>query len=143
VLLATALGRRLWARLRINLSRVWGELRQLARQPLKMAQLFGGATLGKLTNIVMLSIALRALDVAIPFGTLGAMYMVANTVASAAPTPGGVGAIEAALTAGLVGLGVPGATAAAAVLLFRLMSFWFPVLPGWLSLRYVERTGIV
>ena len=48
------------------------------------------------------------------------MYMLGNTVGSAVPTPGGVGGIEAALIAVLTGAGVDDATAAAAVLVFRL-----------------------
>ncbi len=43
-----------------------------------------------------------------------------------------------ALTAGLTAAGVPGAAAASAVLLFRLLTFWLPVPFGWAALRYLE-----
>jgi len=73
----------------------------------------------------------------------GALYMIANTVGSAVPTPGGVGGIEAALTAALIGAGVDGATAAAIVLLFRLFTFWLPTIPGYGMLRLSKHQGIV
>ncbi|MCG2801309.1 MAG: flippase-like domain-containing protein [Cellulomonas sp.] len=69
--------------------------------------------------------------------------MVAGSVASAAPTPGGVGAVEAALTAGLVGFGVPTAVALPTVLFYRVVTTWIPVLIGSFQLRALTRTGAV
>ena len=37
---------------------------------------------------------------------MGAVFLGASAVAAAAPTPGGLGAIEAALVAGLTGVGM-------------------------------------
>ena len=36
---------------------------------------------------------------------MGAVYLIAAFIAAASPTPGGLGAIEAALIAGLTGIG--------------------------------------
>jgi uncharacterized protein (TIRG00374 family) len=85
----------------------------------------------------------QAFGVDMAFAKAGALYLVASTVGSAVPTPGGVGGIEAALTAMLLSFGVENATAAAIVLLFRFMTFWLPTLPGWFFLQYVERRQIV
>jgi uncharacterized protein (TIRG00374 family) len=62
-------------------------------------------------------------------------------VSSAAPTPGGIGAAEAALVAGYTAVGVDSSTAFAAVLLFRLVTFWLPILPGWIALVQLQRRG--
>ncbi len=75
----------------------------------------------------------------LPLATVGAVYLVGSAVASAAPTPGGLGAIEAALVGGLVAAGLETAVAVPAVLLFRLATFWLPILPGWLSFRWLQR----
>ncbi len=64
-------------------------------------------------------------------------------VSTAAPTPGGIGATEAALVAGYTAVGVDASTAFAAVLLFRLVTFWLPILPGWLALVHLQRTNQV
>lgn len=45
-------------------------------------------------------------------------------------TPGWLGVFEAALSATYVGLGVPAGVAVAAVLVYRLASFWLPVAAG-------------
>jgi undecaprenyl-diphosphatase len=70
---------------------------------------------------------------------IGAVYLGAAALAAAAPTPGGLGAIEAALVAGLTGVGMHAGPAVSAVVLYRLATYWLPVLPGWLSWRYLQR----
>lgn len=84
-----------------------------------------------------------AFDVSMSFPKAGALYMIANTIGSAVPTPGGVGGVEAALTASLISFGVDNATAAAIVLLFRTLTFWLPTIPGYFFLQYTQRKGIV
>ena len=43
------------------------------------------------------------------------------------PTPGGVGGVEAVVGLGLVLLGVPLASAAAAVVVWRVLTLWLPL----------------
>jgi uncharacterized membrane protein YbhN (UPF0104 family) len=116
---------------------------ELARRPTKLSLLFGGQALGKLSTIIAFALACRAFDVDLAFVQLGGIYMIANTVASAVPTPGGVGAIEAALVFTLTGAGVDQATAWASVLLFRLINYWFPTIPGLVALKVSERRQLV
>jgi len=74
---------------------------------------------------------------------IGAVYMAASVVAAATPTPGGVGGYEAAAIAGLSGIGISSAAAVSAVVISRLATYWFPVLPGWLAWRLLQRLGYV
>ena len=74
---------------------------------------------------------------------VGAVYMGARLVAGVAPVPGGMGALEAALIAGLVGFGMAAGPATSAVLIYRLLTFWLSVPFGWAALRDVERRGYV
>ncbi|MBK5265936.1 MAG: flippase-like domain-containing protein [Acidimicrobiia bacterium] len=67
------------------------------------------------------------------------VYMVSATVASISPTPGGLGAMEAALVAGITRLGVPAGEAVAAVLSFRVATFWLPLPVGAWLLRLARR----
>lgn len=143
ILYATAFGKRVFKQARIELRTVKTELAQVAKQPTKLLLLFGGAFAGKVLSVLMLAEALQAFGLRLPLAQLGAMYITVTAIAAAAPTPGGVGAIEAALAAGLIGLKVDPATAVAVVLYFRLMSYWFPVLPCWAALRHVQRAEIV
>jgi len=116
---------------------------ELAHRPSKLGLLFGGTALGKLLTIVAFTASCRAFDIDLPFATLGALYIVATTIASTVPTPGGVGAIEAALVFVLTNAGVDDATAWAAVLLFRLINYWFPTIPGYIGLKLSESRSLV
>jgi glycosyltransferase 2 family protein len=116
---------------------------ELARRPTKLSLLFGGQAVAKLSTIIAFALSCRAFDVDLSFIELGALYMVANTVASAVPSPGGVGAIEAALVFMLTSAAVDDATAWAVVLLFRLINYWFPTIPGYAALKVSERRQLV
>jgi uncharacterized protein (TIRG00374 family) len=76
------------------------------------------------------------------FGPLAVAYAAAN-IASAIPlTPGGLGVIEVTLVAITVGFGAPRATAVLAVLGYRVVNYWLPLLPGAVAyLRLRLRSG--
>jgi glycosyltransferase 2 family protein len=124
-------------------TKIRNDFGELARRPSKLGLLFGGQAIAKMSTIIAFVLSCRAFDVDVGFIELGALYMVANTVASAVPTPGGVGAIEAALVFVLLSTGVDEATAWAAVLLFRLVNYWFPTIPGLVGLRISERRELI
>jgi len=119
------------------------DFRGVAAQPVKLALLFGGAGLSKLLAITCFVASCRAFDITIGYADLGLLYLIGSSVGSAVPTPGGVGGVEAALIAVLTGAGVDNATAAAAVIVFRLVTYWLPVVPGYACLRYSRRAELV
>ena len=57
------------------------------------------------------------------------------------PSPGGIGPVEIALTAGLVAAGIPSAVALSTAIVYRLVTFWIPIPVGWLSLQRLQRLG--
>lgn len=102
----------------------------------------GGTLALTLAFVLCLDASLRAFGYAeLSYATIALIFLAGNALGSAAPTPGGLGAVEAALIAGLITFGVPKEIATPAVLLFRLMTFWLPVLPGWLSFTQLTRKG--
>ena len=140
VVLAIPAGRRLLrARLSPMLGQVLPRLLEVAQQPRKLARGIGGTLLLSLFYIVCLAACVAAFSRSVPFAKIGLVYLTGSAIGSIMPTPGGLGAVEAALTAGLTAAGVPGAAAASAVLLFRLLTFWLPVPFGWGALKYLER----
>ena len=118
-------------------------LADVARSPARLLSMFGGGFGRALTDFAALVIALAAFGPLPAIGPLGAAYIGASVVASASPTPGGVGAVEAALIAGLTSIGVPVAQATPAVLTYRLITYWLVMLPGWISLKVMEKRGEV
>ncbi len=115
----------------------------LASSPVKLLALFGGSTGVTLAYIAALTAAVAAYDGGLSVAQVGAVYLGASMIAAAAPTPGGLGALEAALVAGLTGAGMASGPAVAAVLSYRLVTYWLPILPGWLSFRVLERRDLV
>ncbi len=112
-------------------------LRELVSSPLKMTLLFVGALLLQVGYIAALYFSVRALGGDVGFTTIGLIYLTVGSMASVAPTPGGVGAVEAVLLAALAGVGVVAATALAAVFLYRLVTFWLPIPLGALAMRWL------
>ena len=92
-----------------------------------------------MANLLALYFSIAAFGGGLPLATVGAVYLVAAAVASVAPTPGGLGALEAALIGGLVAAGLDNAVAVPAVFLFRLATFWLPILPGWICFTWLQR----
>ena len=113
----------------------------VARQPLKLLELFGGAATLTLLYIAALVFSVHAFGDGASVASIGVVFLVGSAISSAAPTPGGIGAVEAALIAGLTAVGVDREEAVPAVFLFRIATFWLPVLPGWLMFVWLQRRG--
>ena len=128
----TSIGRK---RIVIPTERTLRDLVAVLRQPRKAAQLLGGSLLVMASYVVALGFSLMAFHAHASWLRVATVYLGGSAVASAAPTPGKVGAVEAALIAGLTGVGVASAPAVAGVLAFRVATFWLPILPGWLAFR--------
>jgi uncharacterized protein (TIRG00374 family) len=138
--LAVPAGRRaLRARVSPTLGQVLPRLLDVAQQPVKLAQGIGGALLLSLSYILCLAACVAAFGRSVPIASIAVVYLTGSAIGSILPTPGGLGGVEAALTAGLTAAGLPGAVAVSAVLLFRLLTFWLPVPFGWAALSFLER----
>jgi putative heme transporter len=62
-------------------------------------------------------------------------------LANALPLPGGIGGVEGGMIGSFIAFGVNGSTAVLAVLAYRIISFWLPVLPG--SIAYLQLRATV
>jgi uncharacterized protein (TIRG00374 family) len=103
---------------------------------------FGFATADLLFDLLSLDLVFLALRYQPGFGPLAVAYAAAN-IASAIPvTPGGLGVIEVTLVAITVGFGAPRGTAVLAVLGYRIVNYWLPLIPGAIAyLRLRLRPG--
>ncbi|WP_084699594.1 lysylphosphatidylglycerol synthase transmembrane domain-containing protein [Streptacidiphilus anmyonensis] len=114
----------------------------LLRTPSKLATGFGGIILVSIAFIACLYTCVLAFGGTAGFAAIAVVYLAGNAAGSAVPVPGGIGTIDAALILLLSSAaGVPGAIAGPAVLMFRLLTFWLPVLPGWGCFSYLQRRG--
>lgn len=121
----------------------WSAMSQVAASPSKMMTLFSGVALVPLGYAVCLYFSVEAFGGGAAFAAVALLYLSVGAIAYAAPTPGGLGAVEAVLVASLVGIGVPSGQALAAVFLFRLATFWLPLPPSFLAFRWLTARHVV
>ena len=131
------------ARLAPTLSQVLPRLVVVAQHPVKLAQGIGGDLVLTFAYIGCLDLCVMALGGTVSFSRAAVVYLTGSALGSAVPTPGGLGAVEAALSAGLTAAGVPGSVAVSSVLLFRLLTFWIPVPVGWIAFQSLQRRNAV
>ncbi|NUR82686.1 MAG: flippase-like domain-containing protein [Nonomuraea sp.] len=133
------LRRLITGRMRRLFSNVLPRLLDVLQSPRKMLEGSVGTLMITLAFVACLDACLHAFGSDLSFTAVAVVYLTANAIGSAAPTPGGLGAVEASLTLGLTVAGVPAELATSAVLLYRLLTFWLPVLPGWAAFTYLQR----
>ncbi|MET9331364.1 lysylphosphatidylglycerol synthase domain-containing protein [Streptomyces cellulosae] len=112
------------------------------QRPQKLVTGIGGMLLLTACFVMCLDASIRAFgdeSTSVSIASVAVVFLAGNALGSAAPTPGGVGAVEATLTVGLIAVGLPKEVAAPAVLLYRLLTLWLPVLPGWLAFNHLTR----
>jgi uncharacterized membrane protein YbhN (UPF0104 family) len=113
------------------------------QDPRKVVTLFAGALLLDMSFVAALTSATRAFGATPSIAAVGVVYFAGAIIGSAVPTPGGLGGVEAALSAGLVAVGLDASVAVSSVVLFRLCTYWLPIPFGWASLNYLQRAGAI
>ena len=129
--------------LRPRLKEVAGDLAELAREPKRLGLIVLGCAGTTLGAALALWASVQAFGGGATFVTCTVVTMVGGTLASAAPTPGGVGAVEAALIGGLAAFGLPAATGVLSVLLYRVLTCWLPVFLGWPVMRWLTANDMI
>jgi glycosyltransferase 2 family protein len=118
---------------------IWGNLKVVASSPGKLAQLLGGAFGRDLLVAMALSVSLRAFGDHLRLPILIVVITLAALVGGIAPSPGGMGVVEAGMILGLTAAGVAEADATAAVFIQRLFSSYLPPIWGWITLVWMRR----
>ncbi len=119
-------------------------LLDVAQNRTKLIEGVGGALLISVAYILCLAASVRAVGVSnVPIASIAVVYLTGNVVGSFLPIPGGIGAIETAMSLGLTAAGLHGGTAIAAVLLFRTVTFWLPAPAGWAALHHLQKIGAI
>lgn len=96
-----------------------------------------------LSNVLSLWFCVLAMNISIPFIAVFIVFSLGVALGTATPTPGGLGGVEAGLVAGLVVYHVDSASALAAVLVYRLISYWLPLVAGAIAFFYSQRRGYI
>jgi uncharacterized membrane protein YbhN (UPF0104 family)/tRNA A-37 threonylcarbamoyl transferase component Bud32 len=118
-------------------------LKTIARDRHKRLEVFGGETASELCYVLALGATCLAYGVHLNLAQLIFVNMAAAVLSGLIPVPGGIGAAEAALTAGLMAMGVDQPIAFAIAITQRLWTFYLPPIWGYASLRWLSRKGYV
>jgi uncharacterized protein (TIRG00374 family) len=86
-----------------------------------------------------LSVSLRAFDDHLRLPILIVIITLAALIGGIAPSPGGMGVVEAGMILGLTAAGVAEADATAAVFIQRLFTSYLPPIWGWITLVWMRR----
>ncbi|WP_099332921.1 lysylphosphatidylglycerol synthase transmembrane domain-containing protein [Actinomyces minihominis] len=133
----------IWKKLRPSWDQVYPQLLWIMGHPKQLLIAVGGNMLMNIGYIGAFGAALAAFGVVLDPLSLALTYLVSSTLGSVIPTPGGIGPVEMALTAGLQVAGVPPAIALSTAVLFRLMTFYGRIPFGWLALKHMEKKGLL
>jgi uncharacterized protein (TIRG00374 family) len=122
--------------LRKKIGKMWADIkaniRAYKQKPLSLVISVVCNGLGSAANIFAIFASAHAIGVDISFAQALIAYTFGNIAMSLIPTPGGLGAAEAGIYSGLVFTGINGADAMTITLLYRLISYWLPIIPGYI-----------
>ena len=119
--------------------RAWaGRLGSFQLRPSGWVTVTGMALANWLADAAVLAVSIHAAGAAVPWHDLLLVYGSGIAAQSLNITPGGLGVTEGTLGLALVATGLHASQALAAVLLYRLASFWLVALAGWLVLLWLQ-----
>ncbi|MBD5785729.1 flippase-like domain-containing protein [Cellulosimicrobium terreum] len=129
------------AKIRPTIQQVWPRLSEMLGQPGRLAVGLAGNVIMTLGYVAAFDAALAAFGQELSLVDVAVIYLVGNAAGAAVPTPGGLGAIEAALIFGLSAAGIPAALATSVTVLFRVATYWARIPIGWVAMRFLQRKG--
>jgi uncharacterized membrane protein YbhN (UPF0104 family) len=141
--LVWALARPLRRIVRDFLAAALSDVRTLHGRPSRVLALWGGSVAFPALQAAGLVAVGRAVDLPVPSAHIALAYLAGTVLAAGIPAPGGVGSVDAALVLALVAAGAPTAAATSAVLGYRIISAWLPLLPAALVLAALVRRKVV
>lgn len=140
-LIVRALG--LVTKIKEKINEIAHSFRVIIKTPKKSLQALGLMLLSYTCTNVVFYLCLVAVGIHIPFWQSVFVYLIFNSIGACGPAPGGIGTVEAALIGGLMLVGVDSTSATAGVMIFRVITFWIPTLPGYLAFRYGIRQKFI
>jgi uncharacterized protein (TIRG00374 family) len=123
------------------LKQTWPRLVQILSQPRRLALATVGNLIMTLGYIMAFQACLLAFDREMALIDIAIIYLVGNAAGAAAPTPGGLGAIELAFIGQLTAAGLGAGLATSVAMLFRFLTYWCRIPIGWLAMRHLQKRG--
>ena len=114
-------------------------LRELRQEPRKILLPIGLALVNKTLLICVLLFVFLAFQVPVSAGTIVASFSIGYLFLIVSPTPAGLGIVEGALTIIISSMYIPLEAAAVVTLVYRGLTFWYPLVFGMIAFRILGR----
>ncbi len=115
------------------------DLKFYKRHPIRLIGAYGSSLLLTATYVLTLLLCLASVGETLSPLTVLMIFTIGVVAGALTPTPGGLGGTEAGLVAGLIGYHVPANSALAAVLIFRLITYWLSFAVGAVTFVFLQR----
>jgi uncharacterized membrane protein YbhN (UPF0104 family) len=138
VVLAGAIGA---SRVRSFMRHLLASVRRIHPRRVSVALLL--AMLLTATYTLILDSAAHALSVQLNVLQIFIVFSLGMLTSTATPTPGGLVGAEAGLFAGLFAYGVSAPISGAVVLLYRLITYWLPLIPGAVAVVLTRQRRLI
>lgn len=140
---ATALSLRFRELIQKNLRLGFSVLRNTLARPLHLILALLASSGITLCFAGALYCCLRGAGIILEPSELMLVFLASAVATSASPTPGGLGAAEVSMLLALDKLSIASSPALAGVIAFRIITFWMPILPGYIFFRLVGSRRII
>lgn len=136
-----------WQRARQKITKfgkdMWLDALQYRHEPFRLLLAVLGASAVTIFYVGALYACAHAIGLNVTILSAFIAYTTGTLLGAAIPTPGGLGGVEAGLYAGFVAMGYDSAMVFAAVIIYRLLTFWLPILPGYLVFWQYQKRRII
>ena len=110
------------------------DARRLHTMPSRVLALWGGAAAAPLLQASVIHAVGTSLGMTLSWAQVAFAFLAASTAVGSVPAPGGIGPVDAAMVFTLAVYGVPVGLGTAALIGYRVLTVWLPLLPGVLCM---------
>jgi uncharacterized protein (TIRG00374 family) len=125
------------------LRNIAGNFLRYRQRPLKLAGALAAALVLTLLYAAALYFSMKSLGWDLSAAQVFLVYIGSVVVATITPTPGGLVGAEAALTAGFLAYGLPASVGLAIALVYRLITYWLPLVVGFVIFQTLTHKKII
>jgi len=120
-----------------------GYFRSVLTQPTRSLVMAAGELVSATGQVLCMALVLWAIGAPVHVAAILVIVQIAGAASNVVPVPGGLGAPEAILVAGLSSVGVDHDSAIIAALSYRMFVYWGPPIPGMFAIWHLRRSDAI